>query len=214
MEGGKRLNTGIGFFHFPKSVPERKLWTSTVSRYRRKGGSDKFNLNTALVCEFHFTVEEIKVYIGRGRKSLKRNSVPSIFPHKEKIPEKKRKPPMHRINPVQEEHENTTNSSSDENIETPLSAQENNKCTECNELREQIKTLSNEIQQLQECLKTKNEENKKLSDEIQNIKSEHTYDHINISRDPKLFKSATGMQPDDFTALYEFLNPGENCENI
>ena len=29
-----------------------------------------------------------------------------------------------------------------------------------------------------------------------------------------MFKSATGMEPDDFIALYDFVNPGKDGNNI
>ena len=51
-------------------------------RYRRKGEADKFNVNNALVCEFHFNQSNANNFIGRG-KILKRSSVPSFHDVKE-----------------------------------------------------------------------------------------------------------------------------------
>ena len=64
VENGVHSNTGIVlsfflfvwfFFCFPKSASSWKQWWQGISRYSRKGGADKFNVNNALVCEFYLT---------------------------------------------------------------------------------------------------------------------------------------------------------------
>ena len=72
--------TGIGLFTFPKDPEMRRKWKSSIGRYRRKGGADSFQVkDTAVVCEFHFRPEEIKVSLGIGRKTLIKDAVPSVF---------------------------------------------------------------------------------------------------------------------------------------
>ena len=78
IENSVKTNTDIGFFHFPKTLSRRRCWVQSVSRFRRKGGKDNFNVKNALLCEFHFKPEHVNVSIGQGRKTLKRNS--EVFP--------------------------------------------------------------------------------------------------------------------------------------
>ena len=41
-----KIKTSIVFFHFPKTPKRRKEWLQSISRFRRKGGKDKFNVNS------------------------------------------------------------------------------------------------------------------------------------------------------------------------
>ena len=49
-----RLKQALVFFRFPKISKRRKEWLQSISRFWRRGGKDKFNVNNALMCEFYF----------------------------------------------------------------------------------------------------------------------------------------------------------------
>ena len=56
-----------------------------------------------------------------------------------------------------------------------------------------------------------------LKQEIKNLQTQlqnRTYCYDTIKKDEKLFKSQTGLDPDSYEILYNFLGPGENCNNI
>ena len=57
--------TKIALFSFPnkeKKLDVYRAWCNEVFKYRRKGGTDKFEImKHTKVCEFHFRPEEIKV---------------------------------------------------------------------------------------------------------------------------------------------------------
>ena len=46
------------------------------------------------------------------------------------------------------------------------------------------------------------------------MKNEHLYNYENISRNKEHFKKATGLDHESFLNLFEFVDPGEDCENI
>ena len=66
-----------------------------ISQYRRKGCCVNFSIDKAHICEHHFKEEEVKVSHGRGVKTLKTGSLPSIFPLSSK-PDTGRKIPTER----------------------------------------------------------------------------------------------------------------------
>ena len=55
------------FSHFPESPSRRKQWLIAISRYRRKERTDRFKINNALVCEFHFNPSHINMSIRKGK---------------------------------------------------------------------------------------------------------------------------------------------------
>jgi len=224
IENKEKSKTGIGFFRFPKSPSKKKNWVAVVSKYRRKGGADVFNKKTALVCEFHFKHDEIKVSLGKGIKKLKRpGTVPSVFEVRKTEPSKKRKPPAQRNICFENTDSFQIPSSStqvEENASFSIDSDEqnqNNLCVKCIELEKVIEELRLELEQ-NEIIKNESNilktDNKTLKNNLSILISTRIYSYENISNNDKLFKSATGLQPDDFSALYKFLNPGKECENI
>ena len=138
-----KTKSGIGFFRFPKSPGRRKQWIHSISRWRRKGGDDKFNVDNALLCEFHFDSKDINVSIGMGKKTLKRKTVPT-FPDMQSSPISKRKSPTKRIlfEEVGEPSTSSTFDYPDIDIDTePV-------CHKCNEYQEQIQSLIDEKNEL------------------------------------------------------------------
>ena len=63
-----------------------------MSRFRRRGGKDKFNVNNALICEFHFDSDNINVCMGQGIKTLRRSVVPTFENMSKPVAESDRKP--------------------------------------------------------------------------------------------------------------------------
>ena len=53
-------------------------WLQNISRFRQREGKDKFNVNNALMREFHFESGGINVSMGQGNRTLKRNMVATL----------------------------------------------------------------------------------------------------------------------------------------
>ena len=45
VDNKAKIKTGVGFFLFPKSPKRRKECLQSISRFRQRGGKDKFNVN-------------------------------------------------------------------------------------------------------------------------------------------------------------------------
>ena len=204
-----------------------KSWCQEIHKFRRKGGKDAFKITKITkVCEFHLKPEEIKISIGRGIKSLKTGfEVPSIYPFKKSFttPPRIRRLPRKRL-PLDLEKLNNQSSTNDEidmvidanNQGTPeeLNASENTcLCQNCIELQIQINYLQSKIDNLIS-------ENIELKSENDNLKiinkdfSNRMFIYENLSKDEEKFKSATGIEVEKFNILYNYLEPGEFCENI
>ena len=217
----------IALFSFPnkEKKPEvYKVWYKEIQKYRRKGGDDGFKINKyTKVCEFHFKEEEIKISIGCGIKTLKTgNEVPSIYKFKQTTSEKKRKSPHKRLIPT------TTNSESDivflpnivdcDILPTDEEMSKTNEasrpvCERCEQLQLENKALKLQLEQLD---KEKNkilEENRNLQIFNQSL-NEKLFTFDNISKDEENFKSFTGIEVDKFRILFDYLDPGDHCENI
>ena len=54
VDNKAKIKTGVGFFLFPKSPKRRKECLQSISRFRQRGGKDKFNVNNTHICEFRF----------------------------------------------------------------------------------------------------------------------------------------------------------------
>ena len=228
---GNQINkTNIALFSFPnkeKNPDIYKSWCQEIHKFRRKGGKDAFKITkNTKVCEFHFKPEEIKISIGRGIKSLKTGfEVPSIYPFKKSFttPLRTRRSPRKRL-PLDLEKLNNQSSTNDEidmvidanNQGTPeeLNTSENTcLCQNCIELQIQINYLQSKIDNLIS-------ENIELKSENDNLKiinkdfSNRMFTYENLSKDEEKFRSATGIEVEKFNILYNYLEPGEFCENI
>ena len=74
-------------------------------------------------------------------------------------------------------------------------------------LKEKFKVLEEEKNKLEEELKCSNVYTGSLKIRL------FSYDD-NFITDGKLFRAKTGLEVEKFKILYEYLDPGENCENI
>ena len=104
----------------------------------------------------------------------------------------KRKPPVNRLPKIL-------------NLDTPDNtiASDEPMISEAEQLRKEMENLKLKNDSLQEEIQT-------LQTQLQN----RTYCYNTIKKDEKLFKSQTGLELDTFEILLEFLDPGENCQNI
>ena len=205
-----RQKNGITLF-LPTTDAQRKQWLKVLTNFRRKGGADSLDVKKRLyVCEFHFKTDEIRITLGIGRKKLKPGVVPSIFEFKKTLEGKKRKSPKERVLP---------NASVEDSSElSELSEEETFECVNPNnvlplELGE-LEILHEENSRLRENIYQLEVDVCSLQEENEELKSKHIYTFKNISRNEKHFTSATGLDPDSFKQLLEYLDPGEDCKNF
>jgi len=199
----KHIPTGISLFTVPSKNPARGRWLKILSIYRRKGGDDSFNKNKRLyVCEFHFQANEITVSLGIGRKKLKPGIVPTLFDFlkNDKVP---RKPPLQRFDcPTESDSSSEWEEEevvSDVNDEEEQLDNHNDHDFVLAALRSQIQLLEEEMTLLQIT-------NSGLKNRI--------YSYSNIKNDITHFMSATGFDNETFLSMYQFLDPGKDCENM
>ena len=138
IQSGNKANIkrGIDFFLFVKTPKRKKEWLQNIFRFWRRGGKDKFNVNNAPICEFHFDSGDINISMGQGKKTLKRNVVVTFENLKKPVVERKRKPPAARKSLFEE-------------IWEPSQDQMNNKtqevsetfCVNCHNCKEEIDKL-------------------------------------------------------------------------
>ena len=214
-----REKTGIGFFKFPKDEQLRKKWLKVIGQFRRKGGADSFRvIDSTAVCEFHFKSDEIRVSLGIGRKTLVPGSIPNLFSFKPVSTLFNRKPP-NRITHVSDKNSSDRSSSSDvftndlDLLNVPVE-EFGLACANCDRNEVEITQLINRIKDLEERLEDIEMENIYLKEENNSLKTKYVYSHENICKSPAIFKSATGLDVTSFQLLYDFVNPGSNCENI
>ena len=92
VDNKTKIKPDIGYFHFPKTPKRRKEWLQSISRLRQRREKDKFNVNNALICEFYFDSGDVNASMGQGKKTLKRNVVPTFEDMKKPVAESKRNP--------------------------------------------------------------------------------------------------------------------------
>ena len=93
MDNKANIKTSIvSFFIFQKTLKEEKNDFKEYPDFGEVEGKNKFNVNNALICEFHFDPGDINVSIIQGKKTLKYNSVPTLEDLKKPVVECKKKP--------------------------------------------------------------------------------------------------------------------------
>ena len=215
--------TGIGLFKFPRNNPElMRKWIRVINNIRRRGGSDSFNTEKkeTLICEFHFRPSEIVLKAGSSRKSLVEGAVPSIFNFKNAVRQQiARKSPKKRaftevaVDSSPSIEGITDKEAKGEESETFFRKAAEISCSHCEKILEELRTLQEENNTL-------NRRNLALVEEIETLRQQMIeaeqcrYSHENLSKDPKLFKSSTGLEVKRFEDLFTVLNPGDNCENL
>ncbi|XP_066936169.1 uncharacterized protein [Clytia hemisphaerica] len=211
----------------------RQDWVATISKFRRKGGKDNFDINhkNVRICEFHFDSQDIKVSLGIGRKTVKSGAIPTIFEHVKPKEKPKRKSPRKRPPPIdyssesiietdddnsaetQEEEDLSMNWEDDFSYENSITPDPEPELTEVEILKLKVEELKLENVALRENQQLLHNENENLKKEIE-LLQDQKYSYKNISKDEKLFIKATGISVESFKALLELLNPGEKSSNI
>ena len=153
--------------------------------------------------EFHFKDEDVRTTLGRGKNKVKTGRVPSIFREQPVKRKATRPPPMNELNSFVESE---TEWDDEVLISSPSSSEEKpsesyiEEASETGRLIEEIK---------QECLQKKNnmllEQNKLLK--LQRIP------FANLCENKEQLRSATGINPDCFMHIFNYLNPGDDCSN-
>ena len=214
-----KMKTNISLFSFPnkESKPDlHKAWKNEILKYRRKGGADKFEINQyTKVCQLHFSPNDIKVSIGRGIKTLKSGAVPSVFNFKSPKTVKRRKSPLKRQRlfavPTETHNDNSSNEEAGDNL--VYLTTDDNKCENCENITSEKRIIEQKLKDSEEKCKILQEENKNLKTINEELrKREFTYD--NLKENEKFFKAFTGIKREKFEILFEYLDPGADCENI
>ena len=213
-------------FKFPDkdAKPELyKLWYNKIKTFRRAGGKDSFKVtNNTYACEFHFDITDINVSAGRHIKKLKPNVVPSAFTFiKKKSPEnqQKRRSPGKRdliTEFVKPKQKKLTPEIIVADSQLDISFQNQKSSSVC----KNCERLSSENMLLKETIKVLEEEKHKLEEDLKCSKvyagslKKRLFSYDNFITDEKLFRATTGLEVEKFKILYEYLDPGENFENI
>ena len=93
VDNKANIKTSIVFFFiFQKTLKEERNDFKEYPDFGEVEGKNKFNVNNALICEFHFDPGHINVSIIQGKKTLKYNSVPTLEDLKKTVVECKKKP--------------------------------------------------------------------------------------------------------------------------
>lgn len=161
------------------------------------------------MCEFHFKTEDIRITLGVGKKKLVADAVPSIF--KIETNKARRRPPP------KERHIPSSSSSKSEEViseseeSVVVSADQfdgeiSQEVTELDILKRELKELREKIQEFEQ-------RNDFLSEENEQLFS-YKYRYENLHKHNELFRTATGLEVENFDILFEFLDPEENCINM
>ena len=73
-----KIKTDIVTFHFPKTPNRRKESLQSIFGFRRRGGKDKFSVNNAAICAFHFDSDDVNGSMRQVKKTIKRSVVPTF----------------------------------------------------------------------------------------------------------------------------------------
>lgn len=215
----------ISYYTFPSNSQQKDKWIHAI---RRDEGPDFEISKTTVVCSKHFRANDFKKTLA-GKHLLTHGAVPSVFAWIRTSP-RKRKPPKERpfINKATSNHaENTTDGTLEENevqetdftivprsvdvsTQTDLSAHEARLSEIIAECNRKIGILESTIEDLR--LKLLDEHRK-----YDLLKSKlFTLDSMKAKTSScSTVAFYTGFQDwDAFTAIYNYLDPGEKGENI
>lgn len=226
---GKKTPTGekVSFFEFPRTPTRRKQWIHAI---RREEGKDFKIVDGTKVCSLHFRREDLRESFN-GRAYVVPGGVPTRFSWSVPSPRKRKAPPERHPLP-QKKLFATTSASSDHTelhvvSETDITAESlsestatasnrntepNDTCSELNapkkieELEEEVLKLRQENTELKKKLDEVEKQNEAISARLFSL--ERFTSDADINFYTGLPNYAT------FLALFNFLNPGENGENI
>ena len=228
----------VSFFNFPKASLIRKQWIHAI---RRDEGKDFVVTERMKVCSLHFRPEDLRKTLN-GRIYVRDGGVPSKFdwsgpsPKKRKAPTERKPLPVKKKLQLAEEISFDSSPSASVNNEeevveefVEISANEPSTSLELDppDLERKIAEQSQKIAELEEKLK-------QSEDEINNLRRENTelkeklaecerqqqeissrlfcVDRFTTDGDISFYTGLSSYAT--FMAIFQFLNPGDDCENI
>ena len=228
----------VSFFNFPKASLIRKQWIHAI---RRDEGKDFVVTERMKVCSLHFRPEDLRKTLN-GRIYVRDGGVPSKFdwsgpsPKKRKAPTERKPLPVKKKLQLAEEISFDLSPSASVNNEeevveefVEISANEPSTSLELDppDLERKIAEQSQKIAELEEKLK-------QSEDEINNLRRENTelkeklaecerqqqeissrlfcVDRFTTDGDISFYTGLSSYAT--FMAIFQFLNPGDDCENI
>lgn len=213
----------VSFYNFPNAPLKRKQWIHAIRR--EEGKSFRITEKTK-VCSLHFKSTDLKRSLS-GRRNLLKNAVPSKFQWKSSP--KKRKAPTERVPLAPQSSKTTTQQAEIETFtdiyhDDSVDFVEEYSVTVVNEelnvALNRAKELELQLQQLQKRVETLENENQSLKDKMAALTSKNSamssklfhFDRFTRDEDVSFY---TGFpNRDTLFAIFEFLDPGINCENI
>ena len=225
----------VSFFAFPKSPIRRKQWIHAI---RREEGKQWLITRDMKVCSLHFRREDIRTSIN-GRKYVAEGGVPSRFAWSVPSP-RKRKAPTERVSlnisvPAKKRLSTSTSEASAETVDlgATVAAETVHIDSECHleissmdsgtsemDHKKRIEELEVQLLQAQQELTSLRLENSELKRKLAESASQQeeissrlfSLDRFTSDTDISFYTGLPNYAT--FMAIYEFLNPGEDCENI
>ncbi|XP_006813686.1 uncharacterized protein LOC100375164 [Saccoglossus kowalevskii] len=228
---GYRLVDGhnVSFFSFPKNKNILKQWIHAIKR--DPGKNFKLNRSTK-ICSLHFTEKDFKYTLAK-RRFLLNNAVPSCFKWSESKTPSRRNPKdevRKRICSQNDVAVITTTTEAGENIEKCVEEKEQlDKIRQLEEVISKnsttIKSLENEVKELKKSKENVMNINQILKNEIislnsqlETLENKCTQNEFSVRRflnSDESIQFYTGFPCTSlFLNLFEFLDTGENAENI
>ncbi|XP_067050019.1 uncharacterized protein [Acropora muricata] len=220
----------VSFFNFPKEPLIRKQWIHAI---RRDEGKDFVITERTKVCSLHFRSEDLRKSIN-GRIYIKEGGVPSKFDWSGPSPKKRKAPTERQPLPAKKklltEDNVSVNNEVQETIEMsasePSTSFEEDTCktpglerqiaeqrTKIGELEEKLKQAESEINNLRH-------ENTELNEKLAECERQQKemssrlfcVDCFTTDGDISFYTGLSSYAT--FMAIFEYLNPGDNCSNI
>ena len=228
---GKKTSTGekVSYFEFPRTPTRRKQWIHAI---RREEGKEFKIVDGTKVCSLHFRREDLRKSFN-GQAYVVAGGVPTRFSWSVPSPTKRKAPQERQPLPQKKKLFATTSTSSHTELvsETDITAEslseltasvsnsENNRNAEPNDTGlkfnapEKIEKLEEEVLKLRQ----ENTELKKKLDELEKQNEAISAQLFSLERftsdaDINFYTGLANYAT--FLALFNFLNPGENGENI
>ena len=234
-ERSKIINRGERIVSFPKSPIRKKQWIHAI---RREEGKQWLITRDMKVCSLHFRREDIRTSIN-GRKYVTEGGGPSRFAWSVPSP-RKRKAPTERVSlnisvPAKKRLSTSTSEASAETVDlgATVPAETVHIDSECHleissmdsgtsemDHKKQIEELEVQLLQAQQELTSLRLENSELKRKLAKSASQQeeissrlfSLDRFTSDTDISFLYGSSKLCY--FHGHYEFLNPGEDCENI
>lgn len=214
----------MSFFAFPKSPERRKQWIHAI---RRDEGKQWQITPDTKVCSLHFRREDLRTSLN-GRQYIAERGVPSRFawsvpsPTKRKAPTVRVSVPMKKkfFTPEVSSETNDEGSTAPETVHVDSGIPDSACQTSEMDRIKRIQELEIQLLQAQQELTSLRLENTELKRKLAESASQQeeissrlfSLDRFKSDADISFYAGLPNYAT--FTAIYAFLNPGEDCENI